>query len=98
MGVIVAALVGTLLLAVPGAPLYKKPVLGLDLQGGLEVVLQAVPPKGHTLTQPTSTRRSWSSRSGSTNPAGPRREIGSKAKTQFVFRLPAVQEPATWRP
>jgi preprotein translocase subunit SecD len=50
MGAIVAALVGTLMLAVPGAPLYKKPVLGLDLQGGLEVVLQAVPPKGHVLT------------------------------------------------
>jgi preprotein translocase subunit SecD len=50
IGAIVAALVGTLMLAVPGAPLYKKPVLGLDLQGGLEVVLQALPPKGHVLT------------------------------------------------
>src|SRR5581483_11548385 len=44
MGAIVAALVGALLLAIPGSPGYKKPV------GGLEVVLQAVPPKGHQLT------------------------------------------------
>ena len=29
---------------------HKKPTLGLDLQGGLEVVLKAVPPKGHKLT------------------------------------------------
>ena len=41
MGVIVAALAGSLLLAVPGSPLYRKPTLGLDLQGGLEVVLKA---------------------------------------------------------
>src|SRR5207237_772507 len=36
--------------AVPGSPAEKKPTLGLDLQGGLEVVLKAVPPKGHKLT------------------------------------------------
>ena len=50
IGAIAAALVGALLLAVPGSPVYQKPMLGLDLQGGLEVVLKAVPPKGHTLT------------------------------------------------
>jgi SecD/SecF fusion protein len=50
MGVILLAVTGSLLFAVPGSPLYKKPVLGLDLQGGLEVVLKAVPPKGHKLT------------------------------------------------
>jgi SecD/SecF fusion protein len=46
MGLIVAALAGSLLLAVPGSPVFKKPTLGLDLQGGLEVVLRAQPPKG----------------------------------------------------
>ncbi len=49
MGAIVAAFVGALLLALPGSPIHKKPVLGLDLQGGLEVVLKAVPGKGHVL-------------------------------------------------
>src|SRR5436853_34609 len=47
---IVPALAASILLAVPGSPVYRKPVLGLDLQGGLEVVLRAVPPKGHKLT------------------------------------------------
>jgi SecD/SecF fusion protein len=46
MGGIVAAVVGAVLLAVPGSPIHRKPTLGLDLQGGLEVVLKAVPPKG----------------------------------------------------
>ena len=50
MGSILAAVVAALLLAVPGSPIHKKPTLGLDLRGGLEVVLKAVPPKGHALT------------------------------------------------
>ena len=50
LGCIAAALAGVALLAVPGSPVHKKPTLGLDLQGGLEVVLKAVPPKGHKLT------------------------------------------------
>jgi SecD/SecF fusion protein len=46
MGAIAAALVGAVMLAIPGSPAYKKPTLGLDLRGGIEVVLRAVPPKG----------------------------------------------------
>jgi SecD/SecF fusion protein len=49
VGLIGAALVAALLLIVPGSPFHKKPVLGLDLQGGLEVVLKAVPPEGRPL-------------------------------------------------
>ncbi len=49
MGAIAAALVGAVLLAVPGSPIYQKPTLGLDLQGGIEVVLRAVPDKGQTI-------------------------------------------------
>jgi SecD/SecF fusion protein len=50
MGAIMAAVIGAVLLAVPGSPIHKKPTLGLDLQGGLEVVLKAVPPKGQQVT------------------------------------------------
>jgi SecD/SecF fusion protein len=49
VALIVVALIGAALLAIPGSPIYKKPVLGLDLQGGLEVVLKAVPGRGETL-------------------------------------------------
>src|SRR5882672_5703537 len=31
------------------SPFHKKPVLGLDLQGGLEVILKASPPPGRPL-------------------------------------------------
>ena len=48
---VAAALVGVALLAVPGSPLEQRPTLGLDLQGGLEVTLQAVPPQDRKLTK-----------------------------------------------
>ncbi len=48
---LLAALVGVGLLAAPGSPLRDEPTLGLDLQGGLEVVLAANPGKGETLTE-----------------------------------------------
>jgi SecD/SecF fusion protein len=48
---ILIALTGVGLLAAPQSPFYKKPILGLDLQGGLEVVLQAVPPENRQLRE-----------------------------------------------
>ena len=51
VSLIVLALVGVGLIALPQSPLYKQPVLGLDLQGGLEVVLKADPPKGRKITE-----------------------------------------------
>ena len=50
-GLIVAAIVGAFLLIIPASPVSKEPVLGLDLQGGLEVVLKAVPPEGRPLQE-----------------------------------------------
>jgi SecD/SecF fusion protein len=44
------ALAGVALLAIPGSPVHRSPTLGLDLQGGIEVVLQAQPPPNHQLT------------------------------------------------
>ena len=51
VALVVAALVGVALMVVPASPLHKKPTLGLDLQGGLEITKQAVPPKGRKLTK-----------------------------------------------
>jgi SecD/SecF fusion protein len=94
MGAIVAALVGTLMLAVPGAPLYKKPVLGLDLQGGLEVVLQAVPPKGHVLT-PADLDRSISIMQTRINKLGVSEpEIRKQGSNQIVIQLAGVHDAA----
>jgi len=51
VSLIVLALIGVGLIALPQSPLYKSPVLGLDLQGGLEVILKADPPPGRKITE-----------------------------------------------
>ncbi|MGZ8716805.1 MAG: protein translocase subunit SecD [Gaiellaceae bacterium] len=94
MGAIAIALVGTVLLAVPGSPIHRKPVLGLDLQGGLEVVLKAVPPKGHTLT-PDDMNRSISIMQNRINKLGVSEpEIRKQGKDQIVIQIAGIHDPA----
>src|SRR5262249_41839497 len=50
VALLVAAFVGVFFLGWSGSPIHKPLKEGLDLKGGLEVVLQAKPPRGHTLT------------------------------------------------
>jgi SecD/SecF fusion protein len=94
MGAIVIALVGAILLAVPGSPIQKKPTLGLDLRGGLEVVLQAVPPKGHPLT-PDDLNRSVSIMQNRINKLGVSEpEIRKQGKDQIVIQIAGIHNPA----
>jgi SecD/SecF fusion protein len=91
VGLIVALLAGVALLAVPGSPAHKKTKLGLDLQGGLEVVLQAVPPKGHKLTsedldRSVSIMRNRVDKLGVSEP-----EIRKQGSNQIVIELPGVK-------
>ena len=58
VGLILAALAGVALLVIPGSPAHKKTTLGLDLQGGLEVVLRASPPPGTAKLPPGALDRS----------------------------------------
>jgi SecD/SecF fusion protein len=94
LGCILAALVGVGFLAVPGSPVYKKPTLGLDLQGGLEVVLKAVPPKNHKLTSDDISRsidimRQRIDKLGVSEP-----EIRKQGTDQIVIQLAGVHDPA----
>src|SRR5918992_1307384 len=43
LGLVVAALVAVAAISLPGSPVQREPTLGLDLQGGIEVVLEAQP-------------------------------------------------------
>jgi SecD/SecF fusion protein len=91
---IAAALAGVALLAIPGSPVQKKATLGLDLQGGLEVVLKAVPPKGHTLTSEDLDRsidimRNRIDKLGVSEP-----EIRKQGSNQIVIQLAGVHDPA----
>jgi SecD/SecF fusion protein len=93
VGLIAAALVGVALLAIPGSPAHKKATLGLDLQGGLEVVLKAVPPKGHELTPEDLDRsvgimRNRIDKLGVSEP-----ELRKQGSDQIVIQLAGVTDP-----
>src|SRR6478672_13905064 len=93
VGLILAALAGVALLAIPSSPAHKKTTLGLDLQGGLEVVLKAVPPPGHKLTpadldRSVSIMRQRVDKLGVSEP-----EIRKQGTDQIVIQLPGVRDP-----
>ncbi|HSI97165.1 MAG TPA: protein translocase subunit SecD, partial [Gaiellaceae bacterium] len=93
VGLLAAALAGVALLAVPSSPLNQKPTLGLDLQGGLEVTLQAVPPPERELTDEDLDRsvdimRNRVDKLGVTEP-----EIRKQGSDQIVIQLPGVSDP-----
>jgi SecD/SecF fusion protein len=90
---IVAAMAGVALLAIPGSPAHKKVTLGLDLQGGLEVVLKAVPPPGKTcdsacMDRSVSIMRSRIDKLGVAEP-----EIRKQGSNQIVIQLAGVHDP-----
>ncbi len=94
VALVAAALVGVALLAVPGSPLEKRPTLGLDLQGGLEVTLQAVPPHDRKLAKEdldrsVSIMRSRVDKLGVAEP-----EIRTQGSDQISIQLPGVKDPA----
>jgi SecD/SecF fusion protein len=93
MGAIAAALVGALLLAVPGSPAYKKPTLGLDLQGGLEVVLRAIPDKGQQINsaQMQTAQSIIESRVNSIGVASP--NVAIQGGNEIVIQLAGVNDP-----
>ncbi len=95
VALVVAALVGVGLMIVPSSPLHKKPTLGLDLQGGLEITKQAVPPKGRSLTKEdldrsVSIMRDRVDRLGVSEP-----EIRTQGSDQITIQLPGVKDPET---
>ena len=85
---------GILALALPPSPLYQAPKLGLDLQGGLEIVLRAVPPKDHPdITEEDMDRsveimRSRVDKLGVSEP-----EIRKQGEDQISVQLPGISDP-----
>jgi SecD/SecF fusion protein len=94
MGLIALALAGVAALAIPSSPAHKKVTLGLDLQGGLEVVLKAVPPKNQTVTSDgmdtaISRMRDRIDSLGVSEP-----DVRKQGKDQIVIALAGVHDPA----
>src|SRR5213082_1463459 len=93
VGLILAALAGVVALAVPGSPVHKKVTLGLDLRGGLEVVLEARPAKGQkldsaALDRSVSIMRQRVDKLGVSEP-----EIRKQGSNQIVIELAGVHDP-----
>jgi SecD/SecF fusion protein len=91
VALIVAGLIGVGLLAVPGSPIEQTPTLGLDLQGGLEVTLKAVPPPNRPLQEADLDRsveilRDRVDRLGVAEP-----EIRKQGSDQIVIDLPGIK-------
>jgi len=92
---VIAALLGVAAMAIPSSPLKQDVTLGLDLQGGLEVTLQAVPPKdrkltGEDLDRSVTIMRDRVDRLGVAEP-----EIRKQGKDQIAIQLPGIKDPAT---
>jgi SecD/SecF fusion protein len=90
LALLILALAGVALLAVPSSPFHKSLRKGLDLQGGLEVVLQAQPPRGHVLTAAEMTNsinimRQRIDKLGVSEPV-----VTKQGSNQIVIELPAV--------
>jgi len=86
--VIIAALAGAIAIDT-----IRRPTLGLDLKGGLEVVLQAIPPKGHKLTSSeldnsVTIMRNRIDKLGVSEP-----EIRKQEPNQIVIQLAGVHDP-----
>src|SRR6185295_516254 len=94
VGLVAAALVGVALLAIPGSPIQQKPTLGLDLQGGLEVTLQAVPPRDRELTTEDLDRSVQIMRNRVDKLGVAEPEIRTQGNDQISIQLPGVKDPA----
>ncbi len=89
----IAALAGVAFLAIPGSPGHRTLRQGLDLQGGIEVVLQAQPAPGQTVTSAQmdnaiSIMRTRVDKLGVSEPL-----ITKQGSNQIVIELPAVHDP-----
>jgi SecD/SecF fusion protein len=91
-GLILAALLGAALIAVPGSPLYKKPILGLDLQGGLQVVLQAVPERNVPLRESDLNRSADIIRERIDKLGVAEPEVRTQPPDQISIELPGVRD------
>ncbi len=94
VSLIVLALTGVGLIGIPGSPYHRALRKGLDLQGGLEVVLKAQPPKGHKLTSADMSRsldimRNRVDKLGVSEP-----DIRLQGSDQIVIALAGVHDPA----
>ena len=83
-----------MLLAVPGSPAYKKPTLGLDLQGGLEVILKARAAE-RAADQPRRNQTAHHDHADRVNKIGVSSpNVANQGTDQIVIQLAGIHDPA----
>jgi len=94
IGLIGAAAIGAALLAIPGSPIYRAPTKGLDLQGGLEVILKAIPDRGQAITtaQMQTAQQIMESRANATGVSAP--NVALQGSDEIVIQLAGIHNPA----
>ncbi|MGA9760845.1 MAG: protein translocase subunit SecD [Gaiellaceae bacterium] len=90
---IAATLAAVFVFAAPSSPLYKAPALGLDLQGGLQVVKKADPAPDQVVTNEAMNRslsimRKRVDKLGVSEP-----DIRRQGTDEIVIDLPGVKDP-----
>ncbi|HEY5479382.1 MAG TPA: protein translocase subunit SecD [Gaiellaceae bacterium] len=92
---IAATLAAVIAFAAPSSPLYRAPALGLDLQGGLQVVKKADPPPGQAslvtneaMNRSLSIMRKRVDKLGVSEP-----DIRRQGTDEIVIDLPGVNNP-----
>jgi SecD/SecF fusion protein len=93
LGLTLAGVFAILALALPVSPVYQAPKLGLDLQGGLEIVLRAVPPKNHTITEEDMDRSVEIMRARVDKLGVGEPEIRKQGTDQISVQLPGISDP-----
>jgi SecD/SecF fusion protein len=93
LGLTLTGVFAILALALPVSPVYQAPKLGLDLQGGLEIVLRAVPPKNHTLTEEDMDRSVEIMRARVDKLGVGEPEIRKQGTDQISVQLPGISDP-----
>src|SRR3954465_13816686 len=91
--VILLAIAGVVYMTVPSSPGHKSAKQGLDLQGGLEVVLKAIPPKGQKIDSSRmaiaqNIMRNRVDKLGVSEP-----EVRRQGANQIVIQLARVPDP-----
>ena len=92
LGLIVVAIAGVVYMIVPSSPGHQTARQGLDLQGGLEVVLKAIPPKGQKvdagrMTIAQNIMRNRVDKLGVSEP-----EVRKQGSDQIVIQLAGVHD------
>jgi SecD/SecF fusion protein len=93
LGLILGGVAVVAYLAVPGSPGHKSAKQGLDLQGGLEVVLKAIPPKDQNvdparMSIAQNIMRNRVDKLGVSEP-----EVRKQGTDQIVIQLAGVHDP-----